>query len=87
MDGEVEVEQRMSEETFTSCLQIYERLGRPAPAGCAQRGGCRATRLIAGAAGIVMKGPKVSCSIGDKAAACGSCCASSPAHAGHCPFG
>ena len=87
MEGEVEVTQPMSEDTFTSCLQVYERLGQPAPDGCSSQGGCRAERLIAQTAGVISSGPKSACSIGEKAAGCGSCCSPPTGGAGHCPFG
>lgn len=83
--NEVEVSQPMSEDTFTNCLQIYERLGQPAPAECSDRGGCPAERLIAGTAGVISKGSSMSCSLGDRASACGGGCGSGGG--GGCPFG
>ena len=90
MDGEVEVEQRITERPFTTCLPIHERLNGTAPKACAARGGHRVERLIApSAAGIIVKGAKASCSLGEKAAACGAACGAGAGHGahGHCPFG
>jgi hypothetical protein len=87
MEGEIEVQQPMSEAAFTSCLPIHERLGQPAPKSCASHGGRKAERLIAGASGIVVKGAKSSCSIGEKASACGGCCAHNHNSPSPCPFG
>ncbi|MCX7047923.1 MAG: hypothetical protein NTX50_20860 [Candidatus Sumerlaeota bacterium] len=88
MKKEVEVAQPMSEPAFTSCLQVYERLGRKAPARCVERGGDSARRLIAGSAGVIIsKGPRQSCSLGEKASQCGSCCSASHGAQAACPFG
>lgn len=87
VEGEIEVTQPMSEDAFTNCLQVYQRLDQPAPDVCREKGGCNAERLIAGANGVVVKGARSSCSIGDRASSCGSCCATAPGGGGGCPFG
>ena len=84
---EVEVTQRMSEPAFTSCLQIHERLGHEAPARCAESGGHPARRLISESAGIISRGARNSCSMGEKASQCGSCCSSAHGGQASCPFG
>jgi len=87
MKHEVEVSQPMSEGAFVSCLQVYERLGVQPPPKCAANGGCRAERLIAGSVGVIAKGPRQSCSLGDRASTCGCRCASAAAGPAPCPFG
>ena len=85
--GEIEVTQPMSEDRFENCLQIYERLHQKAPAACLKNNGCSVERLIAGTAGILVKGAQNSCSLGDKAESCGGCCQAASTSGPSCPFG
>ena len=88
MDSVVEIQQGMTEDRFTSCLQVYERLGTEPPDDCLARGGCRAERLIADSGGVIVRaGSRGSCSLGEKAQTCGARCGQGAPGQAACPFG